>query len=419
MHRTKTIQYLALVCCLLLMLSWLPTTARAENEAPAENQTQTDTDGSDELRDEIDKLQDQEEALRKKLEKLEGKLLTNTEAIADAVEQKDILDQQIVLLHERINNTNAQIAGYTRLIADKQAELDTVIAQQEELRVKHKQRIRAMEERGKMTYWNILFRATSITDLLDRMSMIRQIAEADQRNLSDLRRTSTVALAVKEEMERNRAALDESKAELDKSMLELETKRAEADKILQDLAAKGAEYEALLLKSEEKQDELLIQLAQKKSTYNRQAYEQWLQNNQEGDAPAYYDDQWLTPLTKYRLTSPFGMRYHPILKRNRMHNGIDMAAAANTPIYAARGGVVITASYQKDGAGNYVQIDHGDGFRSIYMHMTRYVVAVGDFVAPGQVIGYVGSTGLSTGNHLHFGISLDGKYVNPLEYIPN
>ena len=203
------------------------------------------------------------------------------------------------------------------------------------------------------------------------------------------------------------------------SMLELETKRAEADKILQDLAAKGAEYEALLLKSEEKQDELLIQLAQKKSTYNRQAYEQWLQNNQEGDAPAYYDDQWLTPLTKYRLTSPFGMRYHPILKRDRMHNGIDMAAAANTPIYAARGGVVITAAYQKDGAGNYVQIDHGDGFRSIYMHMTRYVVAVGDFVAPGQVIGYVGSTGLSTGNHLHFGISKDGKYVNPLEYIPN
>ena len=419
MQRTKTIQYLALVCCLMLLFSWLPTKARANNDIPTETQSQTEPDESDELRDEIDKLQDQEEAIRKKLDKLEGKLLINTEAIADAVEQKDILDQQITLLYEQINITNAQITEYTRLIADKQAELDSVSAQQEELRVKHKQRIRAMEERGKFTYWNILFRASSITDLLDRVYMIRQIAESDRKNLSDLRRASTVALAVKEEMERNRTAMDASLAALDVSMQELEAKRTEADDILQDLVAKGAEYEALMLQSEEKQDELLIQLAQKKSTYNRQAYEEWLKNNQDGDAPAYYDDQWLSPLTKYRLTSPFGMRYHPILKRDRMHNGIDMAASANTPIYAARGGVVITAAYQKDGAGNYVQLDHGDGFRSIYMHMTRYVVQEGDFVAPGQIIGYVGSTGLSTGNHLHFGISLNGKYVNPLEYIPN
>ena len=411
MQRNQTIRYLAFVCCFLLLLSWTPTMAWAENE--------TDTDSSSQLQDEIDKLQDQEEALRKKLDKLESKLLANTEAIADAVEQKDVLDQQIVLLHDQINNANDQIAGYTALIADKQAELDNVLIQQSQLQEKHKQRIRAMEERGKMTYWNILFRSTSITDLLDRLSMIQQIVDADQRNLSDLRRTSVVVLAVKDEMERNRTALDAAKATLDRSLEELETKRTEAEKLLQDLIAKGAEYEELMLKSEEKQDDLLIQLAQKKSTYNRQAYEEWLKNNMEGDAPAYYDDQWLTPLTKYKLTSPFGMRYHPILKRDRMHNGIDMAASANTPIYAARGGVVITASYQKDGAGNYVQIDHGDGFRSIYMHMTRYVVAEGDFVAPGQVIGYVGSTGLSTGNHLHFGISLNGTYVNPLEYIPN
>lgn len=417
MRKTGLIKYLAFVCCLLLTVSWLPATAVAENETA--EQVQTETDESAKLREEIDKLQAQEQAIYAQLQKLEGRLTENTAAIVDAVNQKDILDQQIVLLHDRINNANAQIAGYTRLIADKQEELETLLAQQEELQQKHKLRIRAMEERGKMSYWNILFRATSVTDLLDRLNMIQQIAEADQRSLSDLRRTSSVVLAVKEEMERNRAALEDSRVQLDQAMLDLESKRTEADKILQDLAAKGAEYEALLLKSEEKQDQLLIQLAQKKSTYNRQAYEQWLKNNQEGDAPAYYDDQWLTPLTSYRLTSVFGMRYHPILKRNRMHNGIDMAAPANTPIYAARGGLVITAAYQKDGAGNYVQLDHGDGFRSIYMHMTRYVVAEGDYVAPGQVIGYVGTTGLSTGNHLHFGISLDGTYVNPLEYIPN
>ena len=398
---------------MLLLISWLPTTAQAENDA------QTQVDPTVDLQDEIDKLREQEEALRKQLEKLEGKLVNNTEAIADAVNQKDTLDQQITLLHEQINNADAQVAGYTQLIADKQAELDAALAEQEELRIKHKQRIRAMEERGKLSYWNILFRATSITDLLDRLSMIRQIAEADQRNLNDLRRVSTIALVAKDDLERKRSELDDSRALLNQAYEELDAKRQEADQILQGLVAKGLEYELLMEKSEDKQDELLTQLAQKKSDYNRQAYEEWLQNNQEGDAPLYYDDQWLSPLDKYRITSPFGMRFHPILNRYRMHNGIDMAASANTPIYAARGGLVVTASYQKDGAGNYVQLDHGDGFRSIYMHMTRYVVKTGDYVAPGQVIGYVGSTGLSTGNHLHFGISLNGTYVNPLEYIPN
>ena len=417
MKRAGLIKYMAFVCCLLLMVSWMPGAAVAETET--EGTILTESDESAQLREEIDKLQAQEQAIYAKLQTLESKLTENTAAIADAVNQKDILDQQIVLLYDQISNSDAQIAGYTRLIADKQEQLDILLAQQEQLQKKHKLRIRAMEERGDMSYWNILFRATSITDLLDRLNMIQQIAEADQRSLEDLRRTSSVVSAVKEEMERNRAALDENRQQLELAMEAMEAKRAEADQLLQDLAAKGAEYEALLLKSEEKQDQLLIQLAQKKSTYNRQAYEQWLENNKEGDAPAYYDDQWLSPLTSYRLTSVFGMRFHPVLKRNRMHNGIDMAAPANTPIYAARGGLVITAAYQKDGAGNYVQLDHGDGFRSIYMHMTRYVVAEGDYVAPGQVIGYVGTTGLSTGNHLHFGISLDGTYVNPLEYIPN
>ena len=417
MRKTLSMKYLAFVCCLLMMVSLLPATVVADNDSAEE--ILTESEESAKLREEIDELQAQEQVIYAQLQTLESKLSDNTAAIIDAVNQKDVLDQQIVLLYEQINNANAQISSYNQLIADKQEELDALLVQQDALQKKYKLRIRAMEERGELSYWNILFRASSITDLLDRINMIQQIMEADQRSLSDLRRTSSVVLALKDEMERNRTAVEKSRAQLDEVKLALEIKRTEANQILQDLTEKGAEYEALLLKSEEKQDQLLIQLAQKKSTYNRQAYEQWLANNQEGDGPDYYDDQWLSPLAAYRLTSVFGMRYHPVLKRNRMHNGIDMAAPADTPIYAARGGLVITAAYQKDGAGNYVQIDHGDGYRTIYMHMTRYIVQPGEYVAPGQVIGYVGSTGLSTGNHLHFGISLNGTYVNPLEYIPS
>ena len=108
---------------------------------------------------------------------------------------------------------------------------------------------------------------------------------------------------------------------------------------------------------------------------------------------------WTTPVSGYTITSPFGMRTHPILGTQRMHNGIDMA------------------SYQAGGAGYYVSINHLDGFASIYMHMTNYVVSAGQSVSQGQLIGYVGSTGLSTGPHLHFGISYAGTYVNPLAYI--
>ena len=94
-----------------------------------------------------------------------------------------------------------------------------------------------------------------------------------------------------------------------------------------------------------------------------------------------------------------------------------MGAPSGTPIYASRGGTVTTAAYQPGGAGYYVNINHGDGFSSIYMHMTNYIVHAGQQVSQGQVIGYVGSTGMSTGPHLHFGVAYAGAYVNPLAYI--
>ena len=401
------IKQFAALCSLLLLFTMLPFVAFAEGENSSDIQT------------EIEQLQEQEEALLKELARLESKLTGTAEAMEEAVEQKDVLDQQIVLLYDQINNANAQITAFTQLISEKQTQLDELLADQKVLQQKHKERIRSMEERGTMSYWTIIFRSTSITDLLGRLDMISQIMEADRKSISDLRRTSTLVMVARQDLEKQRQAMEQSLDQLEIAQLELEKKRKEADKLLQDLLTKEQKYQQLIEQSEEKQDALMQQLAQKKSSYNDAAYREWLENEMQGEEPSYYDnDTWLKPLTKYTLSSPFGMRYHPVLKKDKMHNGVDMAAPANTPIYAARGGQVITAAYQKNGAGNYVQIDHGDGFRSIYMHMTRYIVKVGDYVAPGQVIGYVGSTGMSTGNHLHFGISKNGKYVNPMEYIP-
>ena len=112
----------------------------------------------------------------------------------------------------------------------------------------------------------------------------------------------------------------------------------------------------------------------------------------------------------------FGNRLHPVYGYYRMHNGIDMACAQGTPIYASRGGLVEVAVYSSS-AGNYVQLNHGDGYRSVYMHMTHYVVKRGQYVEAGQLIGYVGSTGGSTGPHLHFEIRYDGTPYNPMQFI--
>ena len=224
----------AMLCGLCMLVSTVALPARANGADSSQIQTQ------------IDELKKQEEALLKQFAELEMKLSANVGQLSDAVEQKNLLDQQIVLLHDQISNTNEQIMAYGQMIADRQEELDGVLVQQQALVQKHKARIRAMEERGKLSYWNILFRASSFTDLLDRLSMIQEIVAADQRNLSDLRATSAKVNAMKKEQQGKRAALEHSRQQLLQAQMDLEQKRMESDELLQGLVAKGKEFELLL-----------------------------------------------------------------------------------------------------------------------------------------------------------------------------
>ena len=150
-------------------------------------------------------------------------------------------------------------------------------------------------------------------------------------------------------------------------------------------------------------------------------YQEWLAtqkpSNNGGSGNTVDGITWLLPINYTRFSSPFGYRIHPIQGYKKFHYGVDLAAPTGRPIYATRSGTVDTAAYQAGGAGNYVQINHGDGYRSIYMHMTHYIVGVGQYVAQGQVIGYMGDSGITTGVHLHFGIIKNGGYVNPAHYV--
>ena len=403
---------MAAIMLLSLILSLIPTKAGAAS--------------SSEIRKQIAALKDEKKQIDAQLKEVKGQLKENTNEIKGIVAQKDAIDQEVQLLHQQIFNINQQVATYALLIADKQDELDEASVRLEELQQKNKERIRAMEEEGELSYWSVIFKADSFSDLLDRLSMVQEINAADQRRLQEISEVGRKVSNVREELIFEKSALEAVRSELDTSEAALEEKRKEADSLLTQLIAKGDEFEALIDESEDLQSDLMKEIAQKEKDLKAAEYKEWLATyvptrpsgtDTTSSTQAPSSSGWIKPLKSYTITSAFGMRIHPIHKVERFHEGVDMAAPQGTPIYAAKSGKVTTTSYQAGGAGYYVSINHGDGFASIYMHMTNYIVKPGQHVSTGQVIGYVGSTGGSTGPHLHFGISYKGTYVNPMSYI--
>lgn len=404
---------MAAIMLLSLILSLIPTKVGAAS--------------SSEIRNQISALKEEKKEIDAQLKAVKSQLSANDDEIAGIVTRKDAIDQEIQLLHQQVDNINYQVASYALLIADKQDELDDAKSRLDDLNKKNKERLRAMEEEGELSYWSVIFKSNSFSDLLDRISMVQEINAADQRRLKEISKVAQQVAAVQAELVREKTELESIKEELDAAEITLGEKRAEADRLLLELIAKGEEFEALIDESEELQSDLMKQIAQKEKDLKAAEYKEWLATYVPTTKPSGTDTTpstqapsssgWVKPLKSYTITSPFGMRIHPISKVWKMHEGVDMSAPQGTPIYAAKSGKVTTTSYQAGGAGYYVSINHGDGFSSIYMHMTHYIVKPGNYVNAGQVIGYVGSTGGSTGPHLHFGISYNGTYVNPMNYI--
>ena len=378
---------------------------------------------SAEIQQEINQMKEQLKNNKSEVAKLEGQLSANMDKMEDIVENKNLIDQQIFLLHEQVQNLNKQITAYSALIADKQAELDQATANWKQLSDKHKERIRAMEEDGKLSYWSVLFKANSFSDFLDRLSMIEEIAAADQRRIKELNDAAKVVEEAKIGLENEKIALEASRKEMESASAELEKSREEADQLLKQLIATGEEYQKLLDEAERKESQTAGKIDSLESAYDaakEREYQEWLASQppvQTGGSSNTVDGvTWLLPINYTRFSSPFGYRIHPIYGDWRFHYGVDLSAPQGTPIYATRGGRVTYATYDSS-SGYYVSINHLDGFVSKYLHMTHYIVSPGQYVAAGQIIGYCGSTGASTGPHLHFSLYYNGSAVNPAKYI--
>ncbi len=379
---------------------------------------------SAQLKQEIDQMKEQLKKNQSEVAKLEGQLSANMDKMEDVVNQKNLTDQQIFLLHQQVQNIAQQITAYNDLIADKQEELDAATARWQALNEKYKERIRAMEENGRVSYWSVLFKANSFSDFLDRLDMIEEIAAADQRRLEELNEAATAMEGAKAELEAEKTSLEASKKELEESSAKLEESQKESDKLLKQLIATGEEYQALLDKAEQKESETAGQIDDLEFAYDaakEREYQQWLATQKPsssgGSGNTVDGVTWLMPINYTYFSSPFGWRIHPIHGDWRFHYGVDLSAPQGTPIYASRSGQVTTTDYEAGGAGYYVSINHMDGYATRYLHMTHYIVSPGQYVYAGQVIGYCGSTGGSTGPHLHFSVYYNGQAVNPANYI--
>ena len=394
---------ISLILAAVLACGILPAPARAAS--------------SKEIQKQIDGLKSKKAELQKEIDAIQRDYDENFGEMEALVEEKSIIDQEMTLISSKIEATNQEITAYSQLIADTQEELEDAQEKLRALSEAHRERVRVMEEEGKVTYWEVIFEASSFTDLLDRLNMIEEINASDRRRIEQMRIAADIVNATQMNLENEKAELEDVRLQLAADEQVLAGKRVEYDTLLVELEKKSDEFEILLAESEILQEELMQEIAAKEVELKEAKYDEYLRKLAlQGDNPPS-NATWITPVSGYRLTSAFGMRKHPVLKVNRMHNGIDMACKAGTPIYATRAGTVTRTAYQANGAGNYVSINHLDGFSSIYMHMTHYVVSQGQTVSQGQLIGYVGNTGISTGDHLHFGISYAGTYVNPLAYI--
>ncbi len=382
------------------------------------------------IKNELNALEKEKAEIDKELKALEKQLSGNLSEMQAIVAQKNVIDQEVFLLYQQIENINTQMIAYTNLIADKQDELDQTEARLAELQEQNKERIRAMEKNGSLSYWSVIFKANNFSDLLDRLRMVREIADADRRRVDEMTEAMKAVAEAKASLEAERVALEDTQKELEESQKKLEQKREEADKLLAQLVARGQEYQALVDAAEHDRDDLKEQIVDKTEQYDAardREYKQYLAQMQQQQKPSYSGGSagssntvagvdWLVPISYTAFTSAFGWRTHPIYGDRRFHKGVDLAAPTGTPIYATRSGVVTATTYDSS-SGYYVIIDHQDGFSSRYLHMTHYIVSPGQYVYAGQKIGECGSTGGSTGPHLHFGIYLNGSPVNPANYI--
>ena len=358
----------------------------------------------------IDKLKNNASDLSQQKKELQSKISALSDDIANNMKKKELLDSEISVLSSEISNVESQISTYAELITQTEAELldaQEREAAQYELFCK---RVRAMEERGTISYWSVLFKADSFTDLLSRLDFINEIMDSDQKVIQDLQDLQAEIEEKKESLETQKAESEAAKAELVSKKSELNKQREAANALVAQLRASKSEYQ-------EDMDDLSAEAEAVQAQILKLSKELAAQQAAQGKPSNAALGGYIWPVSSRRITSTFGGRASPGGIGSTNHKGIDSGRVGyTTEIHAAKAGTVIVSQYSSS-YGNYVVVSHGSGNTTLYAHMSSRKVSVGAYVNQGDVLGITGSTGNSTGPHLHFEISENGVRINPLTYL--
>ncbi|MBP0969758.1 MAG: peptidoglycan DD-metalloendopeptidase family protein [Oscillospiraceae bacterium] len=385
MHSVSLKKAVSLVCALALMLCSVLMTGGAGVEAMT----------ADEAKQKLQDLQDELIDVNKELAKAK-------DAIEEAKQRKNTYTKRVNIVKEQISILQESIDAKKVELSEKQAELDAKEREHDETNDLFKKRIRAMYMNNDVTTLSLILGSDSFSEFLVAAEMQSRISQHDTELIEKLQKEAD-AIALQKEV------IEKELSDLESDMDTLEDKYSELAALLQEANEDLTAAEAYKKATEEEYDRVISDMQETQKEWN-----ELMGTGMISYVGGYY--AWPVPGFNW-ISSPFGWR--TLYGQANWHGGIDIAGAGiyGKPILASNTGRVILVRYYTTGYGYHVMIDHGDDNWTVYGHMSSIAVSEGEWVAQGQVIGYVGSTGNSTGPHLHFEIRIDGERVDPLNYL--
>ncbi len=389
----KKLKKTALIVTCAVALSAMPVSATSIQDAQ-------------ENRDEAEENKDDAQNVLDDLEERQNTLINE---VAELDQQVSDIQSQITTKEEEEATLNTEIDDTKKKLAAAQVEEDNQYAAM-------MKRIQYLYENGEVEYIDTLMSSASFSDMLNKSEYVEQISSYDQKQLNSLIQT-------RQDIQDYETTLEKDLKEVESVKADLQTQKSNLDAVISEKNTKISEYstdidaqKALVQKYEEEMEKAEAQIAE----YQRIAAQQSSSGNGSSSSPQYYTPSggsFMWPATQgSSISSYFGPRTSPTAGASSNHKGIDIPCPTGSDIVASAAGTVIISQYSSS-AGYYVMIDHGNGISTVYMHNSQLLVSVGQSVEQGQVIAKAGSTGYSTGSHCHFGILVNGTYVNPLDYL--
>lgn len=383
------------------------------------------------------------ERLAEKRAQLEEQLAEQEQIIADLsdnqtliVYRKAALDKQISLNRETISLIEEQIDLYQDLIDKKEEELAAATAAETEQTALLRERIRSMEENGSYSYLTFIFEGDSVPEILARAADVNDIMHYDRELEKSLQKSREDVETIKHEYETAQAEQDAINQELIGRREQLSAQVDAACELIANLDELSLDAQAEYAAIAEAEDEAMQELLKAMQEYAAQqaAQRTWSSGSSggtgatsgttsggtsggtySGNASGTYTGSFIWPVDSTYITSRYGERSAPTAGASTYHKALDIGARSGDPIYAAADGQVAVAKYN-DGLGYYVSIEHDGETATRYSHMTNYIVQPGEHVKQGQIIGYVGESGIATGSHLDYAVIKNGQQVDPMQY---